>query len=452
MIKRVFSMGIILVMIACMFCVVNPQASYAALTAERDTASRAGQTFELGVAASVEIYKGALVAVDASGYATPGATATTIVGLGRAEETKDNTTGSNGDLNVRISRGIFRYANSADADLIANDDIGKLCYIVDDATVALTNGSDTRSPAGRIFGVDSSGVWVEFLHFSAPGTVVSADIVDGTIVTADIADDQVTSAKLANDLTFGSAITDEITVTGALQGAIAFYLDGATDNAFELGIGALDDPLADKTVKIPSKTDATLMISSLVTNDIDVANSVWGVSNGFAFGGATGGDGFEVTVSPSADPGADVAIGLPAASGTLANTAGAGSNKTVVAGSGANTVAATDCGKVFTAAADADGVFNLPATVAGCELTFINIGADTNNLLTVNPDDADKIFCVGLSAAADTQGVDIEGSDGDAISNTKGTAERGDQVTLIGDGADGWYCKGFAVGIWADIN
>lgn len=169
---------------------------FAALSAERDTPSKAGQVFELGVATGVKIFKGALVAVNASGYATPGATATTLVGLGRADSTVDNTLGQNGDLNVRISRGIFRFANSADADAIANDDISKICYIVDDAAVALTNGSDTRSPAGRIFGIDSSGVWVEFLHFSAPGTVVSADIADGTIVAGDIAAGAITNAKV----------------------------------------------------------------------------------------------------------------------------------------------------------------------------------------------------------------------------------------------------------------
>jgi len=374
---------IALFLAACLFC--SP--AFAALSADRDTVSRSGQTFELGVATGVKIYKGALVAVNGSGYATPGATATTLVGLGRADQTVDNTAGQNGDLNVRISRGIFRFANSADADLIADDDIGKIAYIVDDATVALTNGSDTRSAAGRIFGVDSSGVWVEFLHFSHPGTVVSADIVDGTIVTADIADNQITSALLAHDLTLGSAVTDEITVTGALQGATPLVFDGATDNAFEI----------------------TLAV---------------------------------------ADPGADFTVTLPAVTGTIAMTAGAGSNKTVTAGSGTTTVTAADCGKVFTAAADADGVFNLPATISGCSLTFINIGAATNNLLTINPDNADQIFgTVTLAASV----VAIAGNAGDAVSNTKGTSIRGDSMTIVGDGVDGCYIV-FSTGIWADIN
>ncbi len=169
------------------------------------------------------------------------------------------------------------------------------------------------------------------------------------------------------------------------------------------------------------------------------------------FEGATA-DAFETTVTVT-DPTADNTVTLPNVSGTVAMTAGLGSVKTVTAGSGTTTVATTDCGKVFTAAADANGVFNLfniATANKGCEITFINVGADTNNLLTINPDDSDTIDCISLSNAA--AAVDIEGSAGDAISNTKATAEQGDNLTLVSDGTSGWYCKGHAAGIWADIN
>lgn len=39
-------------------------------------------------------------------------------------------------------------------------DIGSDCYIVDDQTVAKTNGTNTRSVAGKIMDVDAQGVWV----------------------------------------------------------------------------------------------------------------------------------------------------------------------------------------------------------------------------------------------------------------------------------------------------
>ena len=59
--------------------------------------------------------------------------------------------------------GWFKFAKSAGADEIARDDIGKDCYVVDDETVALTDGGATRSKAGKVRDVDSDGVWISFL-------------------------------------------------------------------------------------------------------------------------------------------------------------------------------------------------------------------------------------------------------------------------------------------------
>lgn len=135
-----------------------------ALAADRDTRERDGKKLSLPAAAAKKFYAGALAARDASGNATPGAAATTLLGVGRVAETVDNSSGAAGDAQVEIEKGIFRFANSASADLIAKADIGNSCYIVDDQTVAKTNGSATRSVAGKIFDVDSQGVWVDFRY------------------------------------------------------------------------------------------------------------------------------------------------------------------------------------------------------------------------------------------------------------------------------------------------
>lgn len=132
----------------------------AALTQDRNTPQRDGDIINIGVAAGKKIYAGALVALDANGYATPGATATTLKGLGRAEEQVDNSSGSNGDVAVNVRKGIFRFANEA-TDQVTAADIGNNCYIVDDQTVAKTDGTGTRSVAGKVFDVDSQGVWVD---------------------------------------------------------------------------------------------------------------------------------------------------------------------------------------------------------------------------------------------------------------------------------------------------
>lgn len=132
----------------------------AALTNDRNTLRLGDETHKrAGVAANAKIFLGALVALNASGFAVPGSTATTLRAVGRASESVDNTGGANGDESVSIDRGIFLYANEA-GDPITLADINKTCYIVDDQTVARTNGTNTRSMAGRISDVTSEGVWV----------------------------------------------------------------------------------------------------------------------------------------------------------------------------------------------------------------------------------------------------------------------------------------------------
>ena len=132
-----------------------------ALAADRNTAERAGQDYSGPVAANVVIYAGALICLDAAGNMTPGATATTLVAAGRADERVDNTGGAAGALTVRWRRGLFRWANSAGADEITRAEVGDTAYIVDDQTVAKTDGTSTRSAAGIIRDVDDVGVWIE---------------------------------------------------------------------------------------------------------------------------------------------------------------------------------------------------------------------------------------------------------------------------------------------------
>lgn len=131
-----------------------------ALTRDRNTPRRESDEFGRAVAAAAVIYQGALVVLNASGFAAPGTTATGLTADGRAEEFVDNTDGANGDVQVIVRKGTFRFANSGGADEIGIEDIGATAYIVDDQTVALTDGTSTRSAAGTITDVDSDGVWV----------------------------------------------------------------------------------------------------------------------------------------------------------------------------------------------------------------------------------------------------------------------------------------------------
>lgn len=157
------------------------------LAADRNTQMKDGELIPVPIAANVKIFAGALVAANATGYATPGAVSTALSYLGRAEETVDNTAGAAGAKTVTVRRGkAFKFANSG-ADAVTQASLGKLCYIVDDQTVALTNGNGTRSPAGIVLAVDADGVLIgepgrtslsatAALDFAAIAAAASADL------------------------------------------------------------------------------------------------------------------------------------------------------------------------------------------------------------------------------------------------------------------------------------
>ena len=132
-----------------------------ALTHDRNTRERDPCMRDPGVAANAKIYGGAITCLNATGFATPGATSTTLKAIGRAEVAVDNTGGADGAVSVRVKRGCFRLATSPAGDAIAAAEIGTYCYIVDDQTVAKTDGTATRSSAGKVFDADAQGVWVE---------------------------------------------------------------------------------------------------------------------------------------------------------------------------------------------------------------------------------------------------------------------------------------------------
>ncbi len=131
-----------------------------ALAADRNTPMQDGELIAVPVAAAVKIYAGGLVAANATGYATPGAVSTALTYLGRAESQVDNSLGAAGAKTVKVRRGqAFKFKNSG-ADAVTQAEFGQTCYIVDDETVAKTNGNGTLSPAGVVVGVDTDGVWV----------------------------------------------------------------------------------------------------------------------------------------------------------------------------------------------------------------------------------------------------------------------------------------------------
>jgi hypothetical protein len=138
----------------------------AALTSARSTKRKISSEspmlsgLSIPVKASTKCIQGGIAVLDA-GVAAPGRTATGLIAIGIFEDTADNSAGLVGAINARVRRGTFRFGNSAAGDAIAQANVGAPCYIVDDQTVALTDGNGTRSYAGPVIDIDSSGVWVE---------------------------------------------------------------------------------------------------------------------------------------------------------------------------------------------------------------------------------------------------------------------------------------------------
>ena len=107
------------------------------------------------------------------------------------------------------------------------------------------------------------------------------------------------------------------------------------------------------------------------------------------------------------------------------------------------TLVAGDSGKVFTVATDAL-VITLPACEAGLKFTFVNTGADGNNIITLSPQSTDGVWgTITLAGSV----VDLGGVANKDLINTKGTAIKGDSVTLVSDGTD-WFVTA-STGIWA---
>jgi hypothetical protein len=128
----------------------------------------------------------------------------------------------------------------------------------------------------------------------------------------------------------------------------------------------------------------------------------------------------------------DSAGKLTVAAGAQLNFAGAKSQTK----SADYTMAEGDSGQITYVDTDAK-VITLPATVVGMTFTLVNAGADGTVALKIAPNAQDKIMGAGLTSA-----------DNKYIINTKATAKTGDRVTLVGDGASGWYVAEM-VGIWA---
>lgn len=113
-----------------------------------------GEIIDVKVLASTVIYKGALVVDLGTGYASAGSNAGAYTFLGIAAEKADNSSGSDGDISVRVNKtGVYQIPKPT----AVQTDLGAAMYIRDDNTV------DTSSTNSILAGycvdiVDSSTI------------------------------------------------------------------------------------------------------------------------------------------------------------------------------------------------------------------------------------------------------------------------------------------------------
>jgi hypothetical protein len=151
----------------------------AALAKDRITPERDLRDIGYPVGAGVKIFAGALVLINGTGFAQPATTAAALGIAGVAREFMDNTGGADGAKVVTVRQGAFRFVNG---DAIAQADVGKVAYAVDDQTVS--KGAAGKSPVGVIVEVEAGGVWVAIRPRPA-ADAANADTASGVVATVE---------------------------------------------------------------------------------------------------------------------------------------------------------------------------------------------------------------------------------------------------------------------------
>lgn len=131
-----------------------------ALTEDKQIELQDGAELDYPVAASTKIYGGALVAVNAGGYALPGSDTSGLIFQGIAMSQQDNSSGANGDKRIVLKRkGLIKVVMGT---AITQANVGDSVCLDDDQTVDLAANTTNDIPCGKIVQfIDTTHAWID---------------------------------------------------------------------------------------------------------------------------------------------------------------------------------------------------------------------------------------------------------------------------------------------------
>ena len=195
------------------------------------------------------------------------------------------TTGSPGGVTIALEGGTTLAANLSPTSLLSATN---------------TTGLDM----GKV--VEQYRYWYVNLSTLSGGS--SPTVVFTYCVTRDATVEVTTVALGAGTVITTSLTTNAVDIANSVTGASnAVVFEGSSADANETTVTATN-PTADRTVTLADAT-GTVFLSTLGANAPEIVNSIWGASNAFVFEGGTA-DGFELSLAPT-DVGADVTATIP---------------------------------------------------------------------------------------------------------------------------------------------
>jgi len=237
-----------------------------ALTEDKAIQRQDGDEKDFPMAASEKIFGGALCCVNAAGYALEGSDTAGLIFQGVSTGQVDNSSGSNGDLDVVLKRrGLFKAIMDT---AITQANVGDNVFLVDDQTVDLVANVTNNIFCGIIAGyIDTTHAWIDI-----EPAVRQAD------VATHIADGSAAHAASAISIADAGGYTAQTTVEAALQEiypkapvAITDPGDAGAIPVTKSGSVAITTTGAEtRTIAIPGLAGITISISL----DVDGGNCV----------------------------------------------------------------------------------------------------------------------------------------------------------------------------------